>query len=209
MTDNTSLYAGDYNSGQRYTCILDEGAYTPADTIDFTGRLTPGGSFAAPIILGEAVAISTDTAGTYTACRGLPLVTRPSNGTTLIIGKVVEIEVFGNYPTTAAQADTLAERLAGGYYRKAIVELNFSTKLEAITVKCDGSHAVTQGNGSTLKYGITDSIAARAYQHGKIIYDAAESGGSGLIPLHHVPAGSSGDLYTCLVMYTGPTVSIT
>ncbi|MFA6727557.1 MAG: hypothetical protein WCS17_04985 [Prevotella sp.] len=209
MTDNSSVYAGDYSSGQRYTCILDEGAYTPADTYDFTGRLVPGGSFATPIAIGDAVAISTDTAGTYAACRGLPLVTRPGNGTTLLIGKVVEVAVFGNYPSTAAQADTLAERLAGGYYRKAIVEFNFSTKLEAITVKCDGSNAVTQGDGSTLKYGITDSVAALAYHHGKIIYDVVASGGSGLIPLHYVPSGSSGDLYTCLVMYTGPTVSIT
>lgn len=209
MTDNTSLYAGEYNSGQRYTCILDEGTYTPADTFDFTGRLVHGGTFASLIAVGDAVAISTDTAATYAASRGLPVVTRPATGTTLLIGKVVGIEIFGNYPSSSTQSDSLSERLAGGYYRKAIVEFNFSTKLEAVTVKCDGIHAVTQGDGTTLKYGITDSVAALAYQSGKIIYDVVASGGTGLIPLHYVPAGSNGDLYTCLVMYTGPTVSIT
>lgn len=204
MTDNTDRYAGEYvNSWNRYTCILDEGAYTPADTYDSTGRLRKGGTFASPVAVGDAVALSTDTGATHAACKGLVLVTRPSNGTALIIGKVVEIKKFGNYPSTAAKADTLAERLAGGYYNKAIVEFNIPAKVETVTVKCDGSHAVTPGTGTTLKYGITDSVAALAYNQGKIIYDVVASGGTGVIPLHYVPAGSSGDLYSCSVMYTG------
>lgn len=206
-TDNTSRYAGDYNSGQRYTCILDEGAYTPANTYDFTGRLIHAGTFATPLAIGDAVAISNDTAATFAACKGDPLVERPVNGEALIIGKIVQIKRFGNYPATAGLADTLAKRLAAGYYNKAIVEFNFSTKLEAITVMCDGSHPTVQGVGSTLVYDISESVAALAYNQGKIIYYQAASGGVGLIPLHYVPAGSNGDTYTCLVAYTGLTLA--
>lgn len=209
MTDNTDRYAGNYYSANRYTCILDEGAYTPANSLDYTGRLVHIGSFATPLAVGDAVAISNDTGATHSACKGLPLVERPVNGEALVIGTVVEIKRFGNYPTAASQADTLAKRLTGRYYNTAIVEFNFGTKIKTVTVKCDGTHAVTQGDGSTLKYGIGDSVAALAYNIGVEIFDVVASGGTGIIPLHYVPAGTNGDLYSCAVLYTGAVTAQT
>lgn len=202
MTDNTSNYAGYYRSKERYTCLLDEGAITPGTTFDTTGRLIDSCSFATPIAEGEPVALSNDTANTFSATNGLVLVERPQTGEALVIGSVVTIEKFGNIPATAAAADTLTKRLAGKYRRVAGIEFNFSNKIEEVTIVCDGSHAIVPGVGTTLIQDISASVAA-----GKPVYAAVASGGTGIIPLNYVPAGTVGDLYTCLVMYTGFTTS--
>jgi hypothetical protein len=201
-TDNTSKYAGFYATKERHTCILDEGAYTPADSEDYTGRVVHVGTWATPISVGEPVALSNDSGNTYAATKGLILVERPVAAEALVIGRVVEIEKFGNYPATAGVADTLTKRLAAKYRRTAKVELNFGNKIEEVTILCDGSNALVPGVGATIKLDVSESVAAK-----KPIYAQCASGGTGIIPLHAVPAGSAGDTYSCLVLYTGFTTT--
>src|SRR5665647_1641860 len=157
VTDNTSKYAGNYASKERYTCLLDEGAVTPTTALDFTGRSIPIVTFATPIAEGEGVALSNDAANTFAATKWTILVERPVAAEALVIGKIVTIEKYNNHPATAGVADTLTKRLAAKYRRTAGIEFNFGNKIEEVTVVCDGSNAVVPGVGTTLIFDVSAS----------------------------------------------------
>lgn len=202
VTDATSKYAGNYASKERYTALLDEGALTPATALDFTGRSISTVTFATPLAEGDAVALSNDVENTFAATKGTILVERPVAAESLVIGKIVTIEKYNNHPATAGVADTLAKRLAAKYRRTAGIEFNFGNKIEEVTIVCNGANAIVPGVGTTLILDVSASVAA-----GKPIYAAAANGGTGVIPLHAVPAGGAGDTYSCLVLYTGFTTT--
>jgi len=205
MTDSTSDIAGDYPGGQRITCILDEGAPTIVTSFDQAGRSQKTLTWAAEIEEKDYVGISNDTAGTYAACGGIPLLELPANGETLVIGRVVSTPRLVRFPAVSADADTLAERLAGKYYRVALVEIYGGIdKLKDATIMCDGSNACVQGVGATLKFNMTSALAAK-----DLCFDSAASGGVGVIPFHYVAAGSDGDTATCLVGITGLMIAAT
>jgi hypothetical protein len=203
MTDYTEKYAGNYSSREKYTALLDEGTCTPATVLDATGRSIQSCTFATPLAEGEPVALSNSSDNTFAATKGNILVERPVAGEALVIGKIVTIQKFSNFPAAATAADTLAERLSGGYRRSAGIELNFSNKIETVTIVCNGATAIVPGVGTTLLLDIDASTAA-----GEPVYAATAAGtGTGVIPLHAVPAGQNGDLYKCSVMYTGFTTT--
>jgi len=207
MTDNTSEIAGNYGQGQTITCILDEGEITPGTGIDAYGREQATYAFAAGLAEGDWVALSNDTANTYAATGGLILVEKPSNGETLVIGKIVGTPTaLKHAPDTAAAADTLAERLAGGFYRKARVEIVAFPigSIKKFTVYSDGTNATVPGVGSTLKLSITGTYANHAGY-----LDSTNKDGVGIIPLHSVPAGTDGDTCSILAVVTGLLLAVT
>ena len=111
-----------------------------------------------------------------------------------------------NTPATDAAANDLDERLDGKYYRCANVEIMGGiTSIQEATVMCDGGNATAPGVGTTLKFNITSGYAA----NGKLQFDTASSGGTGVIPFHTVPTGTDADTYTCLVGITGLMTSVT
>ncbi|MDD3957151.1 MAG: hypothetical protein PHG77_12345 [Proteiniphilum sp.] len=207
MTDNTSEIAGNYGQGQTITCILDEGAITPGTGIDAYGREQATYAFAAGLAEGDWVALSNDAANTYAATGGLILVEKPSNGETLVIGRIVGTPTaLKKVPATAAAADTLAERLAGGFYRKARVEIVAFPigSIKKFTVYSDGSNATVPGVGATLKLSIAGTYANHAGY-----LDSASANGVGIIPLHNVPAGTDGDTCSILAVVTGMLLAVT
>ena len=206
MADNTSSIAGNYPGGIVVTCILDEGAPTVASTsYDQLGQSAKGLTWASELAEGDMVAISNDTAGTYVACEGLPLVEKAVDGETLVIGQIVGTPRLMAFPAASADANTLAERLAGKYYRVANVKLMGGiTAIQEGVVMCDGTNACVQGVGATLKLNITST-----YANHKLTFDSAASGGVGVIPFHYVPAGTDGDTYSCLVGITGMLIAAT
>lgn len=206
MTDNTSSIAGNYAGGIVITCILDEGAPTVSSTsYDQLGQSAKGLTWASELAENDIVAISNDTANTYAATGGLPVVEKPVNTETLVIGQIVGTPRLMAFPAASADADTLAERLAGKYYRVANVMIfGGITAVREATIMCDGSNACVPGVGTTLKYNITSG----ATNH-ELSFDSAASGGVGVIPFHYVPAGSDGDTYTCLVGITGLLLAVT
>ena len=115
---------------------------------------------------GDWVALSDDTANTYAATGGLILVEKPVNQTrALVIGRIVGTPTaLKKVPATAAEANTLAERLAGGFYRKARVEIVAFPigSIKKFTVYSDGSNATVPGGGATLKLSITGTYANHA-----------------------------------------------
>jgi hypothetical protein len=206
MTYNTSDYAGNYPSILPITCILNEGAPTIVTSYDQLGQSQKTLTWASELYEGNYVAITNDTAVTYDACKGIPCVEKPVNGETLVIGKIVGTPRLVKFPANDAAANTLAERIAGRYYRIANVEiLGGITKLEDATVMADGSNACVPGVGTTLKYNITSGDDAGA----GLQLDSVESGGEGVIPFHYAPAGTDGDTTTVLVGITAPLVAVT
>ena len=207
MTDNTSAIAGNYEGGIKITCILDEGAPTIVDSFDQMGLKAKSYTFATPLAYGDVVAISNDTAATYAACGGNPLVEKPANGETLVIGRIVSVPELQTMAANDAAADTLAERLAGDYYRTATVEIwGGITKIMEATLMQDGSNACAPGVGATLSFNITSGYAT---DDAALQLDAVASGGVGIIPFHYAAAGSDGDTLTILVGLTGMLIAAT
>ena len=207
MTDNTSEIAGNYGQGQTITCILDEGAITPGTGIDAYGREQATYAFATGLAEGDWVALSNDAANTYAATGGLILVEKPVNGETLVIGRIVGTPTaLKKVPATAAAANTLEKRLAGGFYRKARVEIVAFPigSIKKFTVYSDGTNATVPGVGSTLKLSITGTYA----NHDGYL-DSASQDCVGIIPLHYVPAGTDGDTCSILAVVTGMLLAVT
>lgn len=206
MTDNTSSIAGDYKGGIEITCILNEGAPTVTSrTYGRDGTYDPGVVWASELKKGDVVAITNDSVVTFAAAGGIPVVETPVNNETLVIGYIDEEPTLRKTPPTTAAGDSLAKRLAGGYYRYAtVVILGGITAVRKATVMCDGTNATVPGVGSTLKYNITSGSA-----NSELSFVSAASGGVGVIPFHAVPAGTDGDTYSCLVGITGLMIAVT
>jgi hypothetical protein len=205
-TDGRSDIAGQYGPrGPRIVCILDEGAITvTSGAFDGYGESQTVYTLQTQLYEHDWVAISNDTAATFTACNGMPLVEKAVDGETLVIGRIIGTPEWEVKPASSAAADTLAKRLAGKYYRKAVVECVAFLSVQKATVMCDGSHACVQGVGSTLKFNITGGYADHV-----LSFDSVASGGVGVVPLHYVAAGTDGDEYNILVGITGMLTAAT
>lgn len=204
MTDNTSDYAGNYPGGIRITCILDEGAPTVGTSYDQMGQNQKTLTWAAELAEGDVVAISNDTACTFDACGGIPCVEKAVDGETLIIGQIVSTPRLLQFPAASADANDLSERLAGKYYRVAVVEVWAFNKIIEGTFMCDGTNAQVPGVATKLKFNITSGYT----NHG-LVFDGSGSGGVNAVPLHYIPAGTDGDLYTSLYGINGLMIAYT
>lgn len=205
MTDNTTNLGSSRAPGPRETAILEEGNITISTGIDGNGREQTVYVGAASLAIGDPVAVVNSSENTYTATNGNILVEQPQNSEGLVIGRIYSSETaLKKNPATAGAADSLAKRLTGNYHRLADVELFVPGVIKKITIACDGTHPIVPGVGTTIELDITKSLAAH-----KPIYTAAASGGTGIIPLHYVPAGTSGDLYNILAIFTGLQTAVT
>ncbi len=199
MTDNTSSIAGDYPGGIRITCILDEGAPTIADSFDSTGLEATAYTYATPLKEGDIVALSNDTGCTYALTGGNVVVERPVDGETLVIGQIVSTPKLRTMAANDAAANTLAERLAGDFFRTANVEIwGGITKVVAANVMQDGSNAVVVGQSTILHFNIVRTTALH-----ELCFDAEGSGGVGVVAMSYCAAGTDADTLTCLVGING------
>jgi len=134
-------YSCDY--GQEHSlkipCILYEGAITVTSTTrDIRGEMgEPTFAFASEVSQGDLVALFVDTANTFTACKGLPVVQTLAD-TEGIIGKVHTTPQWMTAPT--ATTGTWATDIAAGHYRVATVE--FFGVNRYIKMLCDGELTV-------------------------------------------------------------------
>lgn len=205
MADNTSSVAGMYGLGKTYTAILDEGAITITTDVDAYGReqtVYPGAS---PVPEGFPVALVNSSENTFTATGGNILVESPVNAEGLVIGRIVGTPTGRQKsPATAAAADSLTKRLSGKYFKQARLELLVPHEcIKKAKVVCDGTNATIPGVGTTLKVDTSASLADRG-----LVFVQCASGGTGVIPLHYVPAGTAGDTYTIGVIITGLMTSL-
>ena len=144
-------YSCDY--GQEHSlkipCILYEGAITVTNTTrDIRGAMgEPTFSFASEVSQGDLVALFVDTANTFTATKGLPVVQTLST-TEGLVGKVHTTPQWMEAPT--ATTSTWATDLGTGNYRIATVEFFGVNRL--IKMVCDGTIEV----GAPLVYNTTN-----------------------------------------------------
>lgn len=154
------------------TCILDEGAVTPASAntvLGTDGLLQPGYTFtvASQLSKGDYVEFKIDTGVTYAATHGRPVVTAVES-TTGVYGKIIsepQATTKLTQLTDSTDADTLADRLSGGYYRYAQVAI-FANACERCAT--DGSTILV---GSDLKYDVSAgqfTLGAGSGEHGLI-----------------------------------------
>ena len=205
MTDNTSSIAGDYPGGIRITCILDEGAPTIVESFDQMGLEATGYTFASPLKEGDCVALSNDTGCTFALTGGSAVVELPVNAKDLVLGRIVSTPKLNNMAAADADANDLAERLAGGYYRTAVVEMwGGITKVVAANVMQDGTRVVVVGQSIILNYNITRTAALH-----ELCFDCAVSGGLGVVAMNYCAAGTDADTVTCLVGINGMLHAVT
>jgi len=206
MTDNRTTIAGNYRgTGPIIECILNEGVPTvTATTYMQTGESLKTAVFAAaPYGLeeGQVVALSNDTANTYAATEGMPVVERAQTGEALVIGQIVSTPQWKVFPATSGVATPWATQLAGKYFRTALVELHIPGRVVCGQFMHDGTRVVTPGVATTFTFNITS-----AYTSGNdgYFFDG-DSGGQGVncIPLHYCAAGTDGDLSDMSVLLTG------
>lgn len=212
MTDSSDNIAGQYkHHGPIITCILDEGAptYTASGTYyDEQNTTSKVITWATPIARGNMVAISNDTACTWAATDGLPVMEKPVNGETFVIGRVVSTPKLVNFPPTSAAADTLAERLAAGYFRTALVEIYGGiTAILKAEVYLDGTNGFTVGQCTTLKHNLTGDYADDNTIEIQLV--TAASGGVGIFAFHYGADGTAADILNCLVGINAPIISLT
>jgi len=200
MADNTSNIAGDYPGGIRVTCVLDEGAPTIVDEMfGADGKYAAGYTYASPLKEGDVVALSNDVACTYATCGGIPCVELAVDGETLVLGRIVSTPKLQAMAANDATANTLAERLAGDYYRTALVEIwGGITKVVAANVMQNGTNAVVVGQSTILHFNLTRATALH-----ELCFDCEASGGVGVVTMHYCAAGTDANTLTCLVGING------
>lgn len=212
MTDSSDNVAGMYpTKGPIIPCILDEGAPTIValgvgfDSANVTRKTL---SWASPLAVGNMVAISNDTGCTWALTGGSPVMERAVNGETYVIGRIVSTPGEFNMPANDAAADTLAERLAGGFYRTALVEIYGGiTVLLKAEVYLDGTYGFEVGQCAKLKHNLTGDYADDNTV--EIQLATAASGGVGIVAFHYGADGEAGDVLNCLVGINAPMISLT
>lgn len=207
MTDYRSAIAGNYPGGLKQTCILNEGAPTvqTATHYDQLGKSMTVLTWAAELVEGDVVAIDQDTGNTFAAADGIPVVNTPVNTDTFVIGRIVSTPKIKNTPANTAAGNSWAKQLAGGYYRKAVVEIwGGITKIIKAQVTTIETHTIVPGVITKLNYDISQSTADH-----DLCFICAASDGVGAIPFHYVEDAVAGHEYSCLVGITGLMYAVT
>ena len=193
VNDYQSDIAGDLDAGVfKMTCILEEGALTVGTGYNTSGQKVTTVTPAAPLIVGDLVYLIAGTKNLCVECGDKPVVAKLATGT-FYAGRVTSTPQWKNTPAeTMAFTDcdnaNWAAILAGEYYRIASVEFFGVTGAFKGTVTADGTNEVAVGALIDLKWDVSAGTFA-----------PAASGGKGLLPMHYVPAGSSGDTYSIMI----------
>jgi hypothetical protein len=206
MTDNRSAIAGTYpTTGIKQTVALMEGAPTVGTAYGTDGMTSTVITWAAELHEGDVVTIANNNEFTFAALDGIPAVEAPQNTESLPWGVITSTPTIPvNSPPNTAAGESLAKRLAGKYYRRAIVEFPYLNQIVKAELYQDGANATIIGVGTTLN----GNIAATLREH-KLCLTAAAGNGTGVIPLHYAAAGQAADLTNILVAVTGAIYWVT
>lgn len=212
MVDYGDNITGNYpTAGPIIPCILDEGAPTVVASgvvMDMQNVTRKTLTWAAPLARGNLVAISNDVACTWAATNGIPVMERAVNGETFVIGKIVSTPGEFEEPADDAAANTLAARLAGGFYRTALVEIYGGiTCIQKAEVYLDGTDGFTVGQCATLKHNLVGDYADDNTAEIQLVTCA--SGGVGIVAFHYGADADAGDILNCLVGINAPIISLT
>lgn len=165
-------------------------------------------TWASPLARGNMVAISNDVACTWAATGGIPVMEQAVSGETLVIGKIVSTPGVFEEPDDTAAGDTLVKRLAGGFYRTALVEIYGGiTCIQKAEVYLDGTYGFEVGQCAKLKHNMTGDYADDNTEELQLI--TCQNGGAGIVAFHYGADATTADILNCLVGINGPIVSLT
>ena len=212
MTDSTDNITANYPTcGPVIPCILDEGAPTvvaSGTVLDMQNVTRKTLSWATPLARGNWVAISNDTACTWAKTGGIPVMERAVSSEALVLGKIVSTPGEFEPPADTDAAATLALRLAGGYYRTALVEIYGGiTCLQKAEVYLDGTYGFEVGQCAKLKHNMTGDYADDNTEELQLV--SCENGGTGIVAFHYGADADAGDILNCLVGLNAPITSLT
>jgi len=142
--------AGDFDFGYPLTAILYEGNITVKTALHTTAGSVKRTNceFAAELDVGDYVGLHVDTANTYSATKGLPVV-KAAAAAEGIIGIVEKIEAIRKMPSS--DQSTWSTMLSSGYYRVARVIFFIEG---AFVGTIDGSSTAVEV-GAPLKYDVS------------------------------------------------------
>lgn len=193
-TDRTSDIAGDLSASRLgIPCILEEGAITVADGYNTRGQLESIATVAAPILVNDLVYLIPGTKNLGVETRLNPVVAKLAAGT-FYTGIVTSTPRWNDVPPTTSMAFTDCDNadwaaiLSGKKYRMATVQFFGITGVFDGIVTADGSNEVAIGAIGDLKWDVSLGT-----------FVPSANGGTGLLPLHYVPTGSSGDTYSIMI----------
>lgn len=187
----TSAISSDFGFVTKMTCILKEGNVTCGRSLTAGGYLNTA-TPATPLD-GQWVALSVDTANTFDATGGLPVVTALANDVHLMIGKVITTPAWEKEPT--ASQTTWADMLAAGYYRVATVEV-FPMSICKATLVTANANDVIPGEVGILD---VDASATAAATDGNLSVIDVDSAGSNDMFSFHYQAKAAGVTTSILV----------
>jgi len=212
MTDSSDRITGAYpTKGPIIPCILDEGAPTvvaSGTVLDAANVTRKTLTWAAPLARGNMVAISNDTACTWLNTGGSPVMERAVNGETFVIGKIISTPGEFNMPDDTAAGDSLTKRLAGGFYRTALVEIYGGiTAIMKAEVYLDGTYGFEVGQTAKLKHNLTGDYADDDTVEIQLV--TCQNGGVGIFAFHYGADATAADIVNCLVGINAPMISLT
>jgi len=142
------------------------------------------------------VEIYSDSALTYGACRGLPVL-REATAVNGFVGEIVTIEPAKNIPATEDEVTSLATMLSQDLLRRATVEIYGlqATMLRECLIPANGEGALN------IEPGASDKLAWDV-SAGKWKYVA--SGGLGVVPMHYLAGSTSVDVTGPVLLGLGP-----
>lgn len=211
-TDSSNNITGNYPThGPIIPCVLDEGAPTVTATgtvLNMANVTSKVLTWAAPLARGNWVAVSNDTACTWAATGGIPVMERAVNGETYVIGKIVSTPDEPEPPANTAAGASLAERLAAGIYRTALVEIYGGiTCIQKAEVYLDGTYGFEVGQTAKLKHNLTGDYADDNTAEVQLV--TCQNGGVGIFAFHYGADGETGDILNCLVGINAAIISLT
>lgn len=176
--------SGDFGFATQFTCILKEGNITVGTGFDFMGSTTGTVSLASGLKQGDWVALSPDSANTYSATGGLPVVTALAADTDLFFGRIIETPRWVKIPSTSQT--TWSTMLSSGYYRVATVEF-FPMMVVTANITAAGSNIIP-GTKSELDVDASETDGTKGLT---VLYVAASAGSADIIPLTYVGSGNT------------------
>ena len=191
-------YAGDVGYlGIPYSCYLYEGhIQLKSGRIGRTGRKHTDVDYESELHEGDLVEIYSDSALTYGACRGLPVL-REATAVDGFVGEIVTIEPAKNIPATENEVTSLATMLSQDLLRRATVEIYGlqATMLKDVLIPANSSGAFTIAPGAFDNVGW--DVSAKQWKY-------VASGGLGLVPMHYLAGSTSVDVTGPMLLGLGP-----
>jgi len=188
----STIAGGSSQGGVKIPCILYEGVATVTATgIGSDGYSDSVLTYAAPLAKDQWVSLSADTANTYAATYGLPVVI-PVAASSGIIGKIITEPSKPLVMPASTPTGTWVAHLAGKYFRVATVWFPGLTAVTKAEFQGVGAANVVPGLLGTITVDASLTIAAGATTRPEtlVVSDCA-NGGLGVIPLHYAGSGTA------------------